>query len=210
LVENEDIIGTLIETNERLITAIEMYESMAAAPNADPGESVEIAKALANVHLTRSADGNDSSPFDDDEDNDNENNNIPGTRSNIPSSPPVHIHPDLEDLTFGSLNKGSGGGKSTIGILPEPLKPSFPTGSAKKNDDNDPRGREDREIRASLSDFSDYESSSSDGKSTNRKGFSRNHVTVSDNGDEGEEEQKDQTKSVDDDDDPFADPFADG
>ena len=184
LVENEEIIGTLIETNDRLVSAIEMYDRLSASEVDPDPESTELAKSMAAAHLTpQTGDKNSlfSSPFDND--NEGDDNESPNKKSKSTA----HIHPDLQDLTFGSLREPGG----SASHLPAPLKPSFQVLS----DDDDHDDRLDQ--RPSLSDFSDYESSDED---THSKGNAlqgpsrRNYITVSDDDDE---------------DDPFADPFAD-
>lgn len=99
-------------------------------------------------------------------------------RSDIDTS----VHPDLHDLNFGPI-----GGSSND--LPAPLQPTLSPRNISDDEDND--------IRASLSDFSDYESSD-EGTHQNTSAW-RGHVDVSD-GPEGAIAQEA---------DPFADPFAD-
>ncbi len=103
------------------------------------------------------------------------------------------VHPDLEDLSFGTLGSSSRcvflyaapGRSSTViasSALPPPLRPSAPgTQSDVENE------------RGSLSDFSDYDSSDEDydAHSPPRAGTNPHR------------------HSEDDDEDPFADPFAD-
>lgn len=192
LVESEDIIGTLIETNDRIISSIEMYERLSVSGVDPDPESTELAKTMAATHLAQSAGANNvllSSPFD----------NVNSANSTSKSTP--HIHPDLEDLTFGPVK----GGSTTN--LPAPIKPSFHVLS--DDDDNEDR----LEQRGTLSDFSDYETSDEETHNANngnaRAGPSarRNYITVS--GDEEEFTRVPLTKNNDTGDDPFADPFAD-
>lgn len=99
-----------------------------------------------------------------------------------------HLHPDLQDLSFGTLGGEQRG-------LPAPIRPSLSDG-----------GGDSWQRRGSLSDFSDYEV---DNSSNEERLESQGHVTVSD-----DEERRHmhaggsaQNRLVDVDD-PFADPFA--
>lgn len=92
------------------------------------------------------------------------------------------IHPDLEELTFDDRN-----------ALPPPLKPTTPGG--------------DRELqRGSLSDFSDYDSSADEGP---RASTSGGRYSYKYGKNQEEDEVGDTQKGLLDEDDPFADPFAD-
>lgn len=104
----------------------------------------------------------------------------------------THLHPDLQDLSFGTLGGEQRG-------LPAPLRPSLPED-----------GRRDAwQRRGSLSDFSNYEDDSSEEGRIGGKG--RGHVTVSDDDEEisttHHASGSGHGKLVDVDD-PFADPFA--
>lgn len=103
----------------------------------------------------------------------------------------THLHPDLQDLSFGALGGEERG-------LPAPLRPSLPEDG----------GRDSWQRRGSLSDFSSYEDDSSEEGSI--KGKRRSYVTVSD--DEGRSPTNHASGSghnkLVDVDDPFADPFA--
>jgi len=104
----------------------------------------------------------------------------------------THLHPDLQDLSFGTLGGEQRG-------LPAPLRPSLP----------EDRGRNAWQRRGSLSDFSNYEDDSSEEGRT--EGKERDHVTVSDDDEErnpahhASGSRHDKLVDVDD---PFADPFA--
>jgi LAS seventeen-binding protein 5 len=106
-----------------------------------------------------------------------------------------HVHPDLEDLDFGSIGASSS-------KLPPPMRPK------KVSDDSDEDDSVER--RGSLSDFSDYESSDEEthraraGSSTHQR--KKSYVTVSDNDSLG---LGDSRVGLTQDEDPFADPFAD-
>lgn len=97
-----------------------------------------------------------------------------------------HVHPDLEDLTFDDKSN-----------LPPPLKPTTPGGD-ERADYN----------RGSLSDFSDYDSS---GDERPRASTSSNkpYQYKAQHSDDEEFGAGDTKKALLDDDDPFADPFAD-
>jgi len=96
------------------------------------------------------------------------------------------LHPDLQDLNFGSIANSSTN-------LPPPIRPS------NYSDEEDSYNR-----RGSLSDFSDYESSDEDTHNTRPDGGRKSYVTVSD--DEDEDAARGLRKGEAD---PFADPFAD-
>lgn len=106
-----------------------------------------------------------------------------------------HVHPDLEDLDFGSIGASSS-------KLPPPMRP-------KKVSDDDDEG-DYVERRGSLSDYSDYESSDEEthraraGSSTHQR--KKSYVTVSDNDSLG---LGDSRVGLTQEEDPFADPFAD-
>ncbi|KAF9566102.1 hypothetical protein CPC08DRAFT_128322 [Agrocybe pediades] len=191
LVENEDVIGTLIETNDRIVAALEMYEKLLVAEpeNAsDSAAAITAGLAAANIGGRPPQDVR-TSPT-------NEDNFAKGKdRSGQPST---YIHPDLEDLSFGPLGNVSGN-------LPPPLRPSALSDDGYEHENVDQRG--------SLSDFSDYESSDEEthkraaGPSTKR----RSYVTVSDDEDDPRTTySSSQTRTkLPAEDDPFADPFAD-
>ncbi|TFK56705.1 hypothetical protein OE88DRAFT_1730168 [Heliocybe sulcata] len=195
LVENEELIGTLIETNDRLVGALEMYNTLSrptvteedvsavqagleAAKIADH-DRVQNLKSQQRAAVARAAQasgrGKDRAPASD-----------------------ANVHPDLHDLSFGSLGADQQN-------LPPPLRPSAP------------RGDSDEDIsyrRGSLSDFSDYESS--DEETHNRKASSAGPSTSNahrdpyfDNDLDGRAEAKGSLLHEDDAEDPFADPFKD-
>ena len=180
LVENEELIGTLIETNDRLVSALEMYDKMIAAdPEVDTQDQDTITNGMAafdfgsTVKSTMRHDigekGKDRGP-----------------------NRPTYVHPDLEDLNFGPL-----GNSSTN--LPPPIRPSALSDDGAFDHDGPDR-------RGSLSDFSDYESSDENTHKTNAgPSFKRNYVTVSDSDGEDIKNSRVRTQT----DDPFADPFAD-
>ena len=185
LVENEEFIGTLIETNDRLMCALEMYDRLiAAGPEAEAEDTRAITSGMAAMNFDATA----KSTMD--------HEHVEKGKDRGPD-PPTYLHPDLEDLNFGPL------GNSTT-KLPPPIRPyTLSEDSTFDQDGQDHRG--------SLSDFSDYESSDENthkakaGPSYKR----RSYVTVSDNDDEDSVVFKNTRVRTQTHDDPFADPFAD-
>ncbi|KAF8973631.1 hypothetical protein BDZ97DRAFT_381722 [Flammula alnicola] len=184
LVENEEVIGTLIETNDRIMAALEMYDQSCAStadPTSDSATAITSGLAAANISSS-------------------ENTRSTQVGKEIERSTELspHVHPDLEALNFGPL-----GSSSTN--LPAPLRPSALSDDG--YDDESPDRRP-----GSLSDFSDYESSDEETHKANAGPSSkRAYVTVSDNEDDasvpfssGTSKGKNHVE-----DDPFADPFAD-
>lgn len=178
-----------------------MYERLSVSEVDPDPESTELAKAMAASHLAHSAssdrNGFGPSPFDNNNDDDNQN---------IKSMTP-HIHPDLEDLTFGPIRGGPG---SSTSKLPAPMEPSF------RDDDNRDERMDQQQQRVSLSDFSDYESSDEETHKANANSNAhagpsrRKYVTVSDDdGDDDEFTTPPSGENKELEDDPFADPFAD-
>ncbi|KAJ8496122.1 hypothetical protein ONZ45_g12563 [Pleurotus djamor] len=182
LVENEELIGTLIETNERIIGALEMYDQLCIAerqPKTDDG-TASITEGMAATHMT-----GESEVFKLQE---KQRAAIQRARQGD-SEAQSPIHPDLQDLSWGSTSN-----------LPPPIKP---TGRSSSISDDEPY-----DARGSLSDFSDYESSDEEthntASSSNRR---RNYVSVSDDPDDDAAVGIRSSKGLQDD--PFADPFAD-
>ncbi|KAF8488531.1 hypothetical protein JB92DRAFT_3101042 [Gautieria morchelliformis] len=196
LVEDEELIGTLLETNERIIQALEMYDKHLIPDTTDTGLEPQLSRAA----LT---DGNGSL---------SELNKLQekqraavarAQRSGSSRAPSgsSNIHPDLHDLDFSALGSDAKG-------LPSPLRPTSPDSPL---DDQRPG-------RGSLSDFSDYDSV--DEETHNRKTHSRDsaspasgsrkawggYKTFSDEDLIGEEAVRRQ--ALLDDSDPFADPEA--
>lgn len=182
LVENEELIGTLIETNDRLMSALEMYNQLIAT---EPGEETEDTRAIVTgmAAINVGSDTESTIPHE---------NKEKGKDRGLNNH--TYIHPDLEDLNFGPLGHSSTN-------LPPPIQPS-----ALANDGAFEQDSIDR--RGSLSDFSDYESSDENTHRANAgPSFKRNYVTVSDN--EGESVSSNSRVPIQTHDDPFADPFAD-
>ncbi|KAI0003663.1 hypothetical protein BJV74DRAFT_477399 [Russula compacta] len=185
LVENEEIIGTLIETNERIIAALESYDKL-SDPNVTEKDVEEVQHDLEAVQIS----GSEVQRLQ--EKQRAAVQRAVRQRSRIEDdalgSP---IHPDLQDLSFGSLG-------SEQRNLPPPIRP------------NTRSSHEEREYsHGSLSDFSDYESSNEE---TNRGAGSsalqarKTHINVS-HDDEDEDEYA--RRHIPEDEDPFADPFRD-
>ncbi|KAJ7596666.1 hypothetical protein C8J56DRAFT_918021 [Mycena floridula] len=174
LVENEEIIGTLIEVNERIVSALEMYDNICNAAR----DATGLEAGLSTVQITTST--NEVNKLQDKQRAAVARAKLHGSRDQDDS----HLHPDLQDLNFGSIGESAGN-------LAAPLQPS--TNSADLSD-------EGNDARASLSDFSDYESSDEGNRGTSTSW--RGHVNVSDDSDDG-------TAAIKVQDDPFADPFAD-
>lgn len=187
LVENEEIIGTLIEANERIVSALIMYNRRSAPDYKHEDDSGlahtppdEIGEPPAN-----------RGPY--------ETSQTEEDKSQKPL-----IHPDLEEL--GDLSFGPLGDERRN--LPPPLRPS----AARANSSG--AESDQWKSRGSLSDLSDYESSdeethnASPGPSKKKSGR-RSYVHVSDDPDEG---TQDETRHVrvqgkhDNVDDPFSDP----
>jgi hypothetical protein len=194
LVENEELIGTLIETNERIMTALEMYDQIIAAGQKTEGDNKEgITDKMASANLG----SGEVARLQQKQRAAIEAHNTGSQYHSSPSPEPVpsHLHPDLEDLDFGSIGASSS-------KLPAPMRPK------KVSDEDDEVEYIDK--RGSLSDFSDYESSDEEahkareGSSTHQR--KKSYVTVSDNDSVG---FGDSRVGLTQEEDPFADPFAD-
>jgi len=184
LVENDELIGTLIETNDRLMSALEMYNQLIAT---EPGEETEDTRAIMTgmAAISVGSDTNNTTHHEHDEKGkDRDPNNL------------TYVHPDLEDLNFGPLGHSSTN-------LPPPIQPSTLA-------DDGAFDQESHDRRGSLSDFSDYESSDENTHRANAGPSSkRNYVTVSDNDGEESVSSNNSRFPTHTHDDPFADPFAD-
>lgn len=178
LVENEEMIGALIETNERIITALQMYVNLSTSDQTTPLDpTANIQAAMVATHLTANSTGELSVEqraaveqykqqlldYEEQERNGN------------------HIHEDLQDLSFGSLGNEEG-------KLPPPMRPTAHRTMSPDSEWDQGRG--------SLSDFSDYESEEEEQP--------RNvvHQPVASS-------SLRQSERIVDNEDPFADPFAD-
>ncbi|KAG2338348.1 hypothetical protein BDR05DRAFT_1043143 [Suillus weaverae] len=176
LVENEEMIGALIETNERIITALQMYLSVPGQTTPlDPTANIQV--AMAATHLSTHSTGELSiqqraaveqykQQLHDYEEQESSGN---------------YIHEDLQDLSFGSLGNEEG-------KLPPPMRPTAHRTISPDSEWDQGRG--------SLSDFSDYESEEEE----QPRNVAHQPVASS---------SLRQSERIVDDEDPFADPFAD-
>lgn len=180
MVENDDLIGTLIETNERVIAAIEMYDHHLSGSDISHGVSSglvpdKISAPRSEANLPRERDFQKS----DDRNND------------------LHLHPDLHDLNFGSL-----GASSTK--LPPPIRPS-----ALSDDGQEQYGDDKRGSLSDFSDYESSEEDTR-GASGKRGGRSYVHVSDDPDDETFVGSKLARTHLTDAEDlDPFADPFAD-
>ncbi|KAJ3929678.1 MAG: hypothetical protein NXY57DRAFT_1015696 [Lentinula lateritia] len=188
LVENEEVIGVLIETNDRIIAALEMYDNM-ASPDSKSDQSSAIVAGLAATHI-----GPESELIKLQE---KQKAAVQKAKMNgsLRSDPTGGVYADLEDLNFGTLGASSSN-------LPPPLRPTSMSGESTGVGAN---------TRGSLSDFSDYESSDEEthnARVSSSKYATNDYYASSDDGANGSRGmQTVNTKaSIDD---PFADPFAD-
>jgi len=195
LVENEELIGTLIETNDRLMAALEMYESLLNQNSEPAGDISGVTNGLAAVHVSAGEDVPNTFTEGQRATVDRVKRSGDVQSRDILQEQESHLHPDLQDLDFGPLGASSNN-------LPPPLRPSV------RSDDD--KG-EAYGTRGSLSDFSDYssdeETRGSASGSAPQKRVERNYVDVSDDPDDEPYDSAPLMKVKDDD--PFADPFAD-
>lgn len=180
--ENEEIIGVLIETNDRIIAALEMYDHVSTAdPNSD--QTSAIAKGLAATQISTESEVNKLQ--------EKQKAAVEKARLNgsIRNGSTGGVYADLEDLNFGTLGASSSN-------LPPPLCPT----SMSEESTSDPRG--------SLSDYSDYESS--DEETRNARASSSKYATKNYYSSSDEEATNPRAVTAHPAaDDPFADPFAD-
>jgi hypothetical protein len=225
-VEDEEIIGTLIDTNERIISALESYDKVRETcdvrifvspihpdqlsnPNVTEKDVEEVQQGLEAAHIA----GSEVQRLQEKQRAAVQRavRQRPRADDNDYGAPESPIHPDLQDLSFGTL-----GPAKRYACLTVPLSLELPTLNHRNRDLQPPirptaHSHEDREYsRGSLSDFSDYESSDGEtyrdaGESSSRSQPRRTHIDVSDN----EEEEEDARRQFVEDEDPFADPFAD-
>jgi len=198
LVENEELIGTLIEANDRIINALEMYDKLSTASLAPPGDSADaVTTGLAGVHLKPSESVTELNKLQEKQRAAVARAKQNSFRGKAPADDDANLHPDLQDLSFGALGSSSQ-------YLPEPLRPSA------LSDDGDETN--EAYARGSLSDFSDYDSSDEGTHHAAGSSRTRDYVTVSDDevaGYRGTKVGSPVSKgALVDVDDPFADPFA--
>ncbi|KAL4070754.1 hypothetical protein J3A83DRAFT_4094264 [Scleroderma citrinum] len=128
-VENEDILGTLIATNEQVMAMIQKYDDVrAAGRSADPTTGIQ--SGMAAVTLS-----DEHSKLQGEPGQAEENDGFGNTER--------YVHPDLQDLSFGPLGHEQG-------TLPPPMRPSARRASSDEDAWDQGWGH--------LSDFSDYES----------------------------------------------------
>lgn len=148
LVTNENFIGTLIDSNERIITALQMYDYMlkpADQDSEDEHADADVQEAQTTGASTTSdpellkLQAKQRIAIDRFTEQQQQRQNSSSTNQYGFSSDagPQGIYADLQDLTFGDASRTN---------LPAPIHP----------DAND---YVDREPHGSLSDFSDYDSS---------------------------------------------------
>ncbi|EIW64195.1 uncharacterized protein TRAVEDRAFT_55185 [Trametes versicolor FP-101664 SS1] len=197
LVENEDMIGVLIETNDRIIAALENYDLL-SKPDTSEQQVKAIQEGLAATKLSNSQLGKlqdrQRAAIERSTGRVGSSSTRPDSDEDSPASPtsPSYVHPDLQNLEFGALGAEQSG-------LPPPIRPSVPRSSSEDDD---------AWRRGSLSDFSDYHSS--DEETHNRAVASssgqprrRGYVDVSD--DESADVRRNPKQGLLED--PFADPL---
>ncbi|KAF8898967.1 hypothetical protein BD779DRAFT_1795515 [Infundibulicybe gibba] len=170
LVENEELIGTLIETNERIIAAMESYDQLLAAHVQTAREPSDIPDGLAEVHTNARAGEIDKlqqrQRFAVQK---AKQQSFMGDADDMEGH---HIHPDLQDLSFGPLGASSNN-------LPTPLRPS-----TRSDGEDILEEQPSYDNRGSLSDFSDYQSSDEETHNANGSSKRRDYVNVSDDPDD--------------------------
>ncbi|KAG6877876.1 hypothetical protein C0993_002877 [Termitomyces sp. T159_Od127] len=150
LVENEELIGTLIETNERTTAALDNYDKIAAG---ESSESTDIlAGDLASTHITTAKEQRNPHDHQD---------------QSVAQKSDFNLHPDLRDLNFGPLGASSNN-------LPRPLQPS-----ALSDEDEAPRSNSNRGSLSDFSDYSSDEETHVSSVSP-RKAGGREYVDVVD------------------------------
>ncbi|KAG9077074.1 putative actin patch assembly and actin polymerization protein, partial [Ceratobasidium sp. 370] len=198
-IQKEEIIGTLLDTNERIIAAIQLYDKQSKSPDQDSDD--EIRDKLASTAI-----GEPPKPSHDDRETELEKLQSKqrarvqreisrsSLRSNFTAGAAgvgvgagagacgaagAGLHPDLQDLAWGGASASN---------LQAPIQPS---GSAHT---------EAYTNRGSLSDFSDYDSSDEETHNrTPQDAYSYRHSAEGTN----------EPLSAQEEEDPFADPFAD-
>ncbi|KAF8578993.1 hypothetical protein K439DRAFT_1416586 [Ramaria rubella] len=182
LVEDGELIGTLLETNERIIQALEMYDKYLIPDTTDTG----IESQLSHTTLTdENASLSELNKL-------QEKQRAAVARAHRSASSRsatgnTGVHPDLHDLDFNALGSDAAG-------LPPPLRPSSP--DSPLYDQGTGRG--------TLSDYSDYDSSDEETHNRYLTGSSSTPQSFSDEDLTGEEAVRRQ--ALLDDADPFADP----
>ncbi|KAF9514677.1 hypothetical protein BS47DRAFT_1342821 [Hydnum rufescens UP504] len=130
LVEDEEYIGTLLDSNERVNSAIQLYDNMLKAADEESGKIQPMNTGESGPELIRLQGKQRAALQRTKERNASLDNLYHGITS---------PHPDLQDITFGDLGSATD--------LPPPIRPN--------ERDLDTYGQN----RGSLSDYSDYDSS---------------------------------------------------
>ncbi|KAE9400557.1 hypothetical protein BT96DRAFT_965277 [Gymnopus androsaceus JB14] len=148
LVENEEVIGVLIETNDRIIAALEMYDHISTAdPNSD--QSSAIAKGLAATHINAESEVNKLQ--------EKQKAAVAKAKLNgsIRNGSTGGVYADLEDLNFGTLGAS----------MSEESTGAERRGSLSDFSDYESSDQETHNARASSSKYAtkDYYSSSDEG-----------------------------------------------
>ncbi|KAG8999652.1 putative actin patch assembly and actin polymerization protein [Tulasnella sp. JGI-2019a] len=191
-VENEEVIGTLLDVNERIIVSLQLYDKMLKSADHDSDEedhdaadkmaalsvqspSSEISKLQGKQRMAIERANSRSSL----------NVNSGGVSRPQGRTP----HPDLNGLSWGEQS-----------ALPPPLRPRGPGDTG-----------DDGYRQGSLSDYSDY-SSEEEESHPSTAGSSHGHRDYRDliGGDDDLIQDSEAGTGLLNDDDPFADPFGDG
>jgi len=139
-VEQEELIGTLLDANERIISSLQLYELMLKPASQDSDdERDESAQLAARMGKTTLAEKATASEF-----TRSQEKQRAFAPARTASDPSGDIFSDLRDLSFGGL------AQTESNALPPPLRPSA-AGSQGDREENIGLG--------SLSDYSDYNSS---------------------------------------------------
>jgi len=190
-IQKEEIIGTLLDTNERIIASIQLYDKLSKSPDQDSDD--ELKDRLASTAIgdtpTQSAQDDRETELEKLQLKQRARVQREISRSSLRSSFTAgaagtagagaaggSLHPDLQDLAWGGAS--SSGLQAPIQTSDSPVTEAFTN-------------------RGSLSDFSDYDSSDEETHNRNQAAYSYRAGAA------------DAPLSAQEDD-PFADPFADG
>ncbi|KAG8887934.1 hypothetical protein FRB99_004186, partial [Tulasnella sp. 403] len=198
-VENEELIGTLLDTNERVITSLQFYDQLLKRADHDSDEDPKPISQSEPVSEISKLQGKQRAAIQ----RAASRSSMNVLTGDIGRSPPSGsgMHPDLKDLTWGTSIE------SENSALPEPLRPRAV---------DDPY--DDTYRQGSLSDYSDYSSEEDDDRpststaATSAAGHAQSGSRAYDNliGDEEDLAPGDSKRGLlDPSEDPFADPFAD-
>ncbi|GJE85873.1 hypothetical protein PsYK624_019520 [Phanerochaete sordida] len=197
LVENEDMIGTLIETNDRIIAALETYDTL-SKPTVSEQDVTDVQAHLAAVKIQDSELGRLQEKQRAAVQRSIGRSGQNGKGRAEDSDPYSHgrsssnAYSDLQDLDFGAL------GNEKNSNLPPPLRPT----ARRDQDDGSYR-------RGSLSDFSDYESSDEGMHNRGSTSASRPRGYDTNSSNEDVDARNDTHQGLLDEEDPFADPLDD-